>query len=558
MDILFELGVVIVVGAIFAYIARLLKQPMIPAYILSGVLLGPILGYIPRDSYVKYLSEIGIAFLLFIVGLEINLDKLKDVIWISTVGAILQMILVFAFGYIISNLLGFNVLVSVYFGLMVAFSSTMIVIKLLADKNQIDSLHARMTLGILLMQDIIAIVVLLMMDSVNGAGFAVLFWQISKGLAIIAIAYILSKLIIPKIFNFAAKNQELLFILSISFVLVFGLGFQMMGYSLAIGAFIAGVLLGNLDYSLEISSKIKNLRDFFAVIFFVSLGLDLYVNDWSLVILPVIVFFLIVVIIKPLVIMFLCSIFNYTKKPSFYVSMYLAQVSEFSLILFYQGLKKGHVTNDAFSIVVLLTILTIIYTSYFAKFDSKMFSLMHNWLKPFEKLIRKTDVEGEIDVRKYKPAVILVGYNRIGFSVLKKLRRSKKRVLVVDFNPEVIHKLKEKNVKAIYGDMADIETLHELPFDKVKMIISTVPDHDDNLRLMKYVRKVNSKAIVILTSNFPSEGLDLYKKGADYVILPHLLGGEHIGLLIDEFKNDPEKLKLRKDLQLKILKKRSK
>ena len=249
-NLFFDIGVVIIIATVFAYIAKFLKQPLIPAYILTGVILGPVLGLITNTDVITTLSEIGIAFLLFIVGLEMDIRKLKHVGMVASFGGIIQIVSVFTIAFIAALLLGFVVLESVYLALVIAFSSTMVVIKLLSDKKEIDTLHGKIIVGILLLQDIVAIMVLSVLATLSEFSFISLSWSILKGLIALLIALAIGKYIFPKLFTFAAKSQELLFISAVSVSLLYSIFFNYLGFSIVIGAFVAGVSLANLPYNI--------------------------------------------------------------------------------------------------------------------------------------------------------------------------------------------------------------------------------------------------------------------------------------------------------------------
>src|SRR3989338_5195646 len=291
-DVFIQLGMVIILAAIAAFLLRLFKQPQILAYVVVGVLITPVFKVITNTSIIESMSIIGIAFLLFIVGLEMDLKALRNVAFVSSVGGLIQIILLFVLGYVVALLLGFLSLEASYIGLILAFSSTMVVIKLLSDKRELHTLHGRIVIGILLMEDIVAIFVLSVLSSINSFSVPVFGIAMLKFVSLFLIAFLLSKYVFPVSFRFAARHQELLLILSLAVCFLFSLSFQYLGFSIAIGAFVAGVALGNLDYNLDIISKVKSLRDFFALLFFVSLGMGLSLAVIKLAWLPLIVLFL--------------------------------------------------------------------------------------------------------------------------------------------------------------------------------------------------------------------------------------------------------------------------
>ncbi len=538
--IFFQIGFIIILATVFAFIAKILKQPLIPAYILTGIIIGPYLGLITHTGIITSMSEIGIAFLLFIVGLEINIKRLRDVGLISSIGGMVQMLSIFTVTFIISIFLGFVYREAVYLGLIIAFSSTMVVVKLLSDKREIDTLHGRIILGFLLMQDIVAILALSVLTTINDFSFLFLLFSLVKGFVVFMVAVAASKFLFPAIFEFAAKSQELLFIAAVSVSFGFSILFHYIGFSIAIGAFVAGVTLANLQYNIGIIGKVKSLRDFFAVIFFVSLGMGLLLDSFMALLKPLLIFIILVIFLKPLVTMFLCSFFGYKKRTAFLTSISLAQVSEFSLIIVAQGLFLGHLSQEIFSLTVILAVATIILTSYFIKYEDNIYSRLVGFLDVFDSL---TGTYNQLEyVPRKKHDVILCGYNRVGYSIVNTLKKMKKRLFVVDFNPEIIRKLINEKIPCIYGDLGDAEVLERLNLKEAKMIISTIPTKKDNLLLIRKTKEQNKKAVVFVTSNNVDSALKLYNAGADYVILPHFLGGEHVSLLIENIEDDFKKI----------------
>lgn len=545
----------IVVATTFAYFAKLIKQPLIPAYVLTGIVLGPIFGLITNKETIKMLSEIGITFLLFIVGLEINFKKLRNIGLVATLGGTIQIMVLFGLGFIIASVLGFLPLEALYVGIILSFSSTMVVIKLLSDKRELDTLHGRLIVGFLLTEDFFAILALLILPILNEFSVLLLVSSLLKGISLVIAAWLASKYVFPKMFKFAAKSQELLFLMSIAVCFIFAILFSYIGLSIIIGAFIAGVTLANLPYNIQIISKVSSLKDFFATIFFVSLGLELILSSVAKIMVPAVIFFLLILFFKPIITMFLCSFFGYEKRTSFLTSFSLNEISEFSLIIVAQGLLLGQISQEVFSLTVVLAIATIIGTSYFFNFHDKLYSKIASKLEFFDRF-PKAEFELESLPKEVKNHVIICGYNRIGYSIVRKLRSLRKKILVVDFNPEVIKKMIRQNIPSIYGDIGDIDLLGRLSIKKAKMIISTVPTEQDNLLLIREARRMNKEILIYVTANHIEEALALYDAGADYVILPHFLGGEHVSLLIDAFTGDLNRIIENKLNHIKELKTR--
>ena len=568
MNLFFTLGIIIVSATILGYIAKMLRQPLIPAYILAGVILGPIgLGVVDKPEEIKILSEIGIAFLLFIVGLELEFSRLKDIGLIASLGGVIQILVLSFIGLIVAIILPmFGFIEGIYLGLVVAFSSTMVVIKILSDKKELETLHGRIVIGILLMQDLIAIFALSILGGVHAFSSLFFLMAILKACIIIWATIISSRFVFPPLFSFAAKSQELLFLLAVTVCFIFAFLADKIGvivswfiqlfpikltsdiaymiepgFSIAIGAFFAGVALANLPYNFEIVAKVKPLRDFFSTLFFASIGMELVFLGIGSMIIPIILFVVLIIVIKPFIIMVLCNSFGYARRTSFLSAIALSQASEFSLIIVSQGFALGHIGAPFFSMTILITVTTIIISSYFIKFDKEIFMKTSGFLKPIELIgARNDDLEYHHEENRYN--ILLVGYDRIGYSVIKTARKIRKSILVIDYNPDTIRKLIKEKISCMYGDIGDIELMERINLKDTEIVISTVPDIRDNAFLIKQVKDVNSKISVIVTANSIEEALALYEVGADYVILPHFLGGDHLSLMLEDMHQDIKKI----------------
>lgn len=580
-EIFLDIALIFVVAAVLGYIAKLLKQPKIPFYVLAGLIIGPF-GYnllnntgaiswmsnlisfdvssffIQSPEIIELLAEIGIAFLLFVVGLELSLKKLKDIGMVATVGGTIQVFTIFAAAFAVSLLLGFVVIEAAYLAIILAFSSTIVVVKLLVDKKEITTLHARIIIGILLMQDFFALLVLSSLAGIDNICANMLFMSFLKIGGIFLLAILLSKYIFPKLFGFAAKSNELLLLSSLAVCFFFSMLSLLFGFSPAIGAFIAGVTLANLPYNIEIIGRVASLRDFFAILFFVSLGLNFLIGPGINLLIPFIVLFIFIIWFKPFIIGLICTLFDYTKTTSFFSAISLAQISEFSLIILGLGYASlGHISQSTYSLGILLAIATMSLSSYLIEYKTKLYSHLSPIYMPFRRHDDTKNI-GYMPEDKKGYEVILMGANRVGYSIIKALKRLKKDVLVVDYNPEIISEMAKKKQPCFYGDIGDPETLDRLNLKKSKIIISTVPTIEYNIHLIKKAKRRNKKAIIFVTAEQVDHALQLYKLGADYVILPHFLGGEYASILLEDITKDMDKLVVTKIKHIKELHKRKK
>jgi voltage-gated potassium channel Kch len=319
---------------------------------------------------------------------------------------------------------------------------------------------------------------------------------------------------------------------------------------LIVGAFFAGVALANSDYKTEIQGKITPLTNFFSIIFFVALGMQLkWISTEFLLLLLILIG--LVIIVKPLVIMFLIRILGYEKRTAFLTGNSLAQTSEFSLILAMLAFNLGHIDQGLFSTLVLLTVITMSITTYFITYEKKFYSvfgsvlnLLNNFKSKREDLKYK-----EIDHNK----IILFGCHRMGSLFLKEFEKNKQDVLVIDYNPDIIQSLIKKKIPCIYGDVANPEVLEKANLRKAEVVISTVADVEDNLFLIKRVKKINPKTLVFVVAERISEAMSLYKAGADYVILPRVIGGQRSFEIIGEIKNGKRDVKELKKQHVRYL-----
>lgn len=550
-EIFIQLGLILFTAFVVSYIIRAFNQPLIIGYIIAGVIISPyIIGSGVSEEVIRTFSEFGIAFLLFMVGMHLNPKVIKEIGVVSLFIGLIQILLTFGLGFGVSLLLGFDKTSSAFIGIALSFSSTIITMKLLSDKKQIDSLFGKISIGILIIQDLVAVGVLMYISSMSfGDSFGYFAIRgLLSGIGLIIILFLAGFFIIPKLTRSIASSQELLFLFSITWAFGIAALFSYLGFSIEIGALIAGVVLSISPYSLEITSRIRPLRDFFLIIFFIILGFNIDISSINSVIFNAIIFSLIALIFKPLVLMFLTGMFGYTKRTNFLVGTTLGQISEFSLIVLTLGASFGYVTGEVLSTITLTAIITITLSTYMIIYSNEAYKKMSNLVSIFErKKIKKDRKVGT----KYN--AILFGYNRIGFSILRSLKKIRKNYLVVDFNPDVVANLSKLGIPCIYGDSFDSDFLEELPMDKIKIAVSTIPDLDTNIVLIETIRAVNPDAIIIVRAHQIKDAFELYKKGANYVLTPHFLGGEYVAKMIGDFETDEKDYNKEKEKHMKML-----
>jgi Trk K+ transport system NAD-binding subunit len=374
------------------------------------------------------------------------------------------------------------------------------------------------------------------------------------GIGLLVSLYFIGAYILPPVTKAIAKSQEFLLLFSIGWCMALASLFYFLNFSLEGGALLAGITLSMSPYRYEISSRMKPLRDFFIVMFFVFLGTRIDLASISTYFVPIIIFSLFVLIGNPLIMMLIMGIMKYTKRNSFMTGIVTAQISEFSLILIALGVKLGHLQNDVLSFMTVIGLITIAGSSYFILYSKKMYKFFSSYLNIFERPGTKVDEHKYHKQEKYN--ILLFGYNRIGYDILKAIDKTKKKALIIDYNPEIIIDLAKKGYDCRYGDASDTELLEELNFCDAKMIISTIPDMDINLSLLRKCKRMNKNSIMICVSHSIDEAMRLYDEGATYVVMPHFLGGHHASVMIEEHGFDLNKFLKEKMTHIKSLKNR--
>ncbi len=525
-SLFYDVGIAVAAATILAVIFNLLKQPTILGYIVAGLLIGPVLGIVKDTAVLGNFSEIGIALLLFIIGIELDIKRIKQ-LGLSSLGVgFLQVLITAVISYFLATMVGFSPLQAIYVGLIVTFSSTMVVIKLLSDKNELDSLHGGLVLGILIVQDLLAVLAMALLGTISNFTPAAIGAVVGKG-AVLILSAIAAGYLLNKVMKYAVRSKELLFIFALSVCMVFAAWAAFLDYSLAIGAFVAGIILGNTQYNYEVAGKVKPLRDFFLTLFFVSLGMQITLSNSNGLLAKTAAAALMVVVLKPVITFLITKAFRFGNRTALLASAQLGQVSEFSLIIVAGGISLGHIGKEFFSITALLTMATFALTAYVIKFDNAIYSALGPFMRVFERLSAKEEHLSSLP-KKLKGHIIVFGVYKMGGKLIQLLRQKKEKIVVLDYNPEKIRDLIKEGVNCICSDMGNWDIDKMLEYRAAKAIISTVRDKDNNLALIGRIRASGSKAAIIVAAFSEEEAVELYKKGADYIVLPDQMAGEHI------------------------------
>lgn len=553
-----QLSFILVFATFLGILAKTFKQPLILAYIFTGIIISLFGVFKDVDkSTLDLFSNLGIAFLLFLVGVELKLDDLKFVGKTAIFTGFGQIFFTALVGFILIAALGFSPIASAYMALAITFSSTVIIIKLLAEKHDLQSLYGKVTIGYLLVQDFAALLALMFLSGFGvsgGPSSSALVLIVVKGLILVGFAYVAARRILKVLFSLTSTSTELLFVSAIAWAFLMSALGAALGFSVAIGAFLAGVAIASSPYRIQISARVKPLRDFFTIIFFILLGASMSTGASGVLVSHVIILSLFILVGKPLIVMAVMLTLGFRNRTSFLVSITGAQISEFSLILLASGMAIGHVPASAVSLVASVGLVTITLSSYLITHGEKIYRVVEKHLsralpeKPHDPYITNKETLSD--------HVILVGAEQMGWDILEFLKSQIKkdikgakgvnlgdRLVVVDFNPEIISSLTAGGFNAVFGDISDPEVLEELEFAKARLIVVTDPDVNDTHHLIKFAKSKDFGGIIVATSYWIHDAVSLYEMGADYVVVPEEIGGQHIAHVLDENWADLQKIK---------------
>ncbi len=533
-----ELSAVIVVAAALGIIFKKFRQPTVLAFIVTGILLGSaFFDVISFQGVMAIFSDLGIAFLLFLVGINLDPKVLKDIGKTSIITGLGQITFTFIIGFIIANVLGFALIESLYIGLALTFSSTIIIIKLLTDKNDLNSLYAKISIGFLLVQDAVAVVALIFVSAIKTE--AILSQQIivfAFNIVVLAIlVWFVSKYVIKRLFDSLALSQELLFLGGISWCFALASLSMILVDSKEIGAFLAGISIASLPYSYEVFAKLRYVRDFFIVLFFVYLGSSFVFASTGEVLVPAIILSLVVLIGNPIIIFVLMSFLGYKPRTAFMSGSSFAQISEFSLILIFLGAKIGHVSQKVTSTITIVAVITIAISTYFILYNNRIYEALFKKIRLFKK---SNPLENELStVKEKKYKLVILGFGETGAKVFSQIKSPKKDILVIDYDPRVVKKCIKEGFDCMYGDATDLDTIKFAMTHKPDIIVSTVMDQETNEILVKeFKKKKKEDRNLIILANSLEDAKHLYEKKADFVLVPSLLAAERIGVIIKDLK----------------------
>jgi Kef-type K+ transport system membrane component KefB len=533
----YELTALLTLAAILGFVGLLLRQPMIVSFIAVGVLAGPsALGLVRSHANIELLAELGIAVLLFLVGLKLDLKLVRALGVVSLATGLGQVFFTSSIGFLIGLALGLDAITSLYVAVALTFSSTIIIVKLLSDKKEVDSLHGRIAIGFLIVQDLVVVVAMMVLSAFgigsqeegqtnawSQLGTVFLYGFVTLAFVGFFIRYIASRLV-----GRIAHSPELLITFAIGWAALLAALGHYLGFSKELGGLLAGVSLASTPYREAIVARLSPLRDFLLLFFFIALGSKLDLTLLGEQVGPAALLSVFVLVGNPLIVMAIMGFMGYRKRTGFLAGLTVAQISEFSLIFMAMGITLGHVGPEALGLVTLVGLITIAMSVYMITHSH----LLYRWLEPLMGVFERRHPKSEtLDEHKKLTAesydIILFGLGRYGSAIAEQFRKESFRLLAVDFNPEVLRQRKTKGFEAVYGDACDPDFIAALPIGSAKWVVSAMPQHDlglthedprliliDTLRHEKYAGKI------AVSTQHVREIEALEQKGADLVFLP--------------------------------------
>jgi Kef-type K+ transport system membrane component KefB len=544
VDVLAAITACIAAAALLAFLARMLGQPLVLGYVAAGALLGPHVGLhvVHDEAAIEHISEIGLILLLFLIGLEISLPRLLQAGRVITASGLLQPPLCAAVAWFclgpIAVVTG-GTFDRLYLAIAAAISSTLIVVKLLSDKYELASFGGRVTVGILVFQDLFAIAFLAVQPNLEDPRPAMLAQSLAGVLLIVAGAFLVARWAMPRFFRTIATSSELLVVSAMAWCLLVAEASKTIGLSREMGALVAGVVIAGLPYGSEIVSRVGGVRDFFLTLFFVSLGLKVPAPSAD-VLGPAALVTAVVVGSRFVTMVPIFAALRLDTRTASVVAVNLGQVSEFALVFFALGLGLGHVSKAAASIVLYAVLLTAVLSTYAILYSHDIASAISRLL-PMLGLRGRFEVEADdAAASDDSPDLFVLGATNAGLALVRRLDRLapelKRRIVAIDFSPETLDSLALHGVRRHYGDVANVETLRHAGIERASVILSLLSDWilkgTSNADILLRARSLAPGARIVVTADNAEDADALYRAGADYVVVPAALTAEHLQAIL--------------------------
>ncbi len=533
----FEFAAILSIAATLGAVGVLLRQPLIVTFIAVGILVGPA-GLGLANEAIHLPARMGIAILLFLVGLRLDTRVIANTGPVALATGLGQVIFTSVVGFLICLGLGMSVVPAIYVAVALTFSSTIIIVKLLSDKREIDSLHGRIAVGFLIVQDIAVILVMIGLSALAGGQgqtpWASALVVLAKGTLLLVGVALLTKFVLPGLVRQLARSQELLILFAIAWAMVLASVGEWLGLSKEVGAFLAGVSLASTEFRDTIGSRLVSLRDFLLLFFFIELGAALDLSQIGSQVGAALLLSAFVLIGNPLIVIIIMGSMGYRRRTGFLAGLTVAQISEFSLILAALGVSLGHISEETLGLVTLVGLITIGLSTYLILYSHAIYDRLADWLMIFERKVPYRENESDVESARSVDFIVF-GLGRFGNNLSRFLRHRHKHVLGVDFDPQVVARWLSHGHAAQYGDAEDPDFASALPLASTPWVVCTVPHLPTNLTLLRSLRDYGYTGKIALTVHHNREVELLESAGADLVLLPFVdAAREAADLLVGE------------------------
>lgn len=529
-----EIAALLVMAAAIGFFGIILRQPLIVSFIAVGLIAGPsALNVVQSDEQISLLSALGIAVLLFLVGIKLDVKLIRSLGAVSLLTGLGQVAFTSIFGYLIGLALGLGAVTSLYVAVALTFSSTIIIVKLLSDKREIDSLHGQIALGFLIVQDLVVVLAMIVLSAIgigaagDGHGGGSVTTVLVSGVAMVAVVILFVRYVADPLTERLARAPELLVIFAIAMAAMFAAAGDIVGLGKEVGGLLAGVALASTPYRETIAARLAPLRDFLLLFFFIALGSALDLSLLGTHVTGAIIFSLFVLIGNPLIVLVIMGALGYRKRTGFLAGLTVAQISEFSLIFVAMGVSLGHVQADALGLVTMVGLVTIAASTYMITYSHQLYAVFERFLWVFERRGTPREPSEAGAHRNDGHRVIIFGLGRFGTAIGLRLQKRGIKVLGVDFNPLAIRRWRELGLETEFGDASDPEFVAELPLPHAEWIVSTVPIHPTGLShedtrntLIQLTRTSGFCGRIAVASHHPRDTEELFASGADLVLEP--------------------------------------
>ena len=519
----------LLLATVVAALGRLLHQPLIISFIAVGILAGPaVLGLVEVEGTVQVLSQLGIALLLFIVGLKLDLRVIRTLGVVATATGLGQVFFTSVVGYVIALALGFDSIAALYIGIALTFSSTIIIVKLLTDKGEIEQLHGRIAIGFLIVQDIVVVIVMILLSAFGAAGpgedlAGELVAVAVRGALFIGFIAALVRWVLPPVLHRLAGTPELLVLFGIAWAAALAAGGDILGFSEEVGAFLAGVALASTPFREALATRLSTLRDFLLLFFFVELGALMDFANAGAQLPAAIILSAFVLIGNPIIVMLIMGAMRYRRRVSFLAGLTVAQISEFSLIFAALGVTVGHITNQTLGLITTVGVITIGLSTYMILGSHRLY----DWLAPQLRIFERSSARDmSVDDDRPCPRVIVFGLGRYGGHIVEELHAAGVPVMGVDFDPFVLGEIERLGVPTLYGDAEDPDLPASLPLGCAEWVVGTSPVVDTNRALVAALRHHRVEARVAVTAHTREAAEALAGIGADLLLRPFIDAGD--------------------------------